>query len=59
MTRVIIDANVLASGIAGHPHSPSRRLFEALAADRIEAVLCDRISVSSTARSSARTLLNA
>jgi predicted nucleic acid-binding protein len=43
MTRVVVDANVLASGIAGHPDSPSRRLIEALTADRIEAVLCDRI----------------
>ena len=43
MTRVVVDANVLASGIAGHKDSPSRRLLEALAAERIEAVLCNRI----------------
>lgn len=43
MTRVVVDANVLASAAAGHPHSPSRRLLNALAAGRIEAVLCDRI----------------
>ena len=43
MTRVVVDANVLASGIAGHPDSPSPRLVEALTADRIEAVLCNRI----------------
>ena len=43
MTRVVIDANVLASAAAGHPDSPSRRLLNALAAGRIEAVLCDRI----------------
>lgn len=43
MTRVVVDANVLASGIAGHPDSPSRRLLEALTADRMEAALCDRI----------------
>ena len=43
MTRVVVDANVLASEIAGHPDSPSRRLLEALTADRIEAVLCNRI----------------
>jgi uncharacterized protein len=43
MTRVIVDANVLASAIAGHPDSPSRRLLEALTADRIQAVLCNRI----------------
>ena len=43
MTRVVVDANVLASGIAGHADSPSRRLLDALAADRIEALLCNRI----------------
>lgn len=43
MTRVVIDANVLASAAAGHPDSPSRRLLDALASGRIEAVLCDRI----------------
>jgi uncharacterized protein len=43
MTRVVIDANVLASATAGHPDSPSRRLLDAIASDRIEAVLCDRI----------------
>ncbi|HEY2655753.1 MAG TPA: hypothetical protein VGI55_08185 [Solirubrobacteraceae bacterium] len=43
MTRVVVDANVLASGIAGHPDSPSRGLLEALTADRIEAAPCDRI----------------
>lgn len=43
MTRVVVDANVLASALAGHPESPSRRLLEALTADRIEAVLCNRI----------------
>jgi putative PIN family toxin of toxin-antitoxin system len=43
MTRVVIDANVFASAAAGHPHSPSRRLLNALAAGRIEVVLCDRI----------------
>jgi putative PIN family toxin of toxin-antitoxin system len=43
MTRVVIDANVLASAAAGHPDSPSRRLLNALSTGRIEAVLCDRI----------------
>lgn len=43
MTRVVIDANVLASATAGHPDSPSRRLLDAIASGRIEAVLCDRI----------------
>jgi predicted nucleic acid-binding protein len=43
MTRVVIDANVLASATAGHPDSPSRRLLDALASGRIDAVLCDRI----------------
>lgn len=43
MTRVVIDANVLASAAAGHPNSPSTRLFDALAVGRIEIVLCGRI----------------
>jgi putative PIN family toxin of toxin-antitoxin system len=43
MTRVVVDANVLASATAGHPDSPSRRLLDALAWGRIDAVLCDRI----------------
>jgi hypothetical protein len=28
MTRVVIDANVLASATAGHPDGPSRRLLD-------------------------------
>lgn len=43
MTRVVVDANVLVSAAAGHPDSPSRRLLDALASGRIEAVLCNRI----------------
>ncbi len=43
MTRVVIDANVLASATAGHPESRSRRLLDSLASGRIDAVLCDRI----------------
>ena len=39
----MIDASVLASAAAGHPASPSRRLFNALAEGRIEAVLCEGI----------------
>lgn len=43
MTRVVIDANVLASAAAGHPNSPSRKLLDALATGQLEAVLCERI----------------
>jgi putative PIN family toxin of toxin-antitoxin system len=42
MTRVVIDANVLASAAAGHPDSPSRRLFDAVTARKIEVTLCER-----------------
>lgn len=43
MTRVVIDANVLASAAAGHPGSPSRRLFAALTTRRLAATLCELI----------------
>jgi putative PIN family toxin of toxin-antitoxin system len=43
VSRVVIDASVLASAAAGHPASPSRRLLDALAEGRIEAVLCEGI----------------
>ncbi len=43
MTRVVLDANVLASAAAGHPNSPSRKLLDALAVGQIEAILCERI----------------
>jgi len=43
MTRVVVDANVLVSAVSGHKDSPSRRLLEALAAGRVEAILCERI----------------
>ena len=43
MTRVVIDANVLASAAAGHPDSPSPRLFAALTTRRLEATLCELI----------------
>ncbi len=42
MTRVVIDANVLASAAAGHPDSPSRRLIAALTTRRVQAILCER-----------------
>jgi putative PIN family toxin of toxin-antitoxin system len=43
MTRVVIDANVLASAAAGHPDSPSRRLLAALTTRQVEATLCERL----------------
>ncbi len=44
MTRVVIDANVLASAAAGHPDSPSRRLScRPDDDDELEATLCERI----------------
>lgn len=43
MTRVVIDASVLASGAVGHADSPSRRLLNAVLAGRIDVVLCDQI----------------
>jgi hypothetical protein len=42
MTRVIIDANVLASAAAGHPNSPSTRLLLAFTEGTVEAVVCER-----------------
>jgi putative PIN family toxin of toxin-antitoxin system len=43
VTRVVIDASVLASAAGGHPASPSRRLFDAPAEGRIGSVLCEGI----------------
>jgi uncharacterized protein len=42
MTRVVIDANVLASAAAGHPNSPSGRLLLAFTEGAVEAVVCER-----------------
>jgi predicted nucleic acid-binding protein len=54
MTRVVIDANVLASATAGHPDSPSRRLLDALASAGSTRCCATGSSRSSIARFSAR-----
>lgn len=43
MTLVVVDASVLASVAAGHPNSPSSRLFAAILGGPIEFVACPQL----------------
>ncbi|MBV9802797.1 MAG: putative toxin-antitoxin system toxin component, PIN family [Solirubrobacterales bacterium] len=43
MTRVVIDASVLASAAVAHPNSPSSRLIDAAKAGEVDVVACARL----------------